>query len=124
MTGCRGRAKRYLSLGGVVMELSSSTHAKSADPLDDWVGRVLAEYAQRALPAPLDPRLSLRDDLAVESLSLVSLVVRLGDELGVDAADESLELERLLTVGDLLALAHRLEQRGGAPARATGHAPG
>jgi acyl carrier protein len=109
MTGCHRRAKRYLSLGGVVMQLSSSTHR--TDALDTWVRSVLAEYAQKALPAQLSPRLSLRDDLAVESLSLVSLVVRLGDELGVDAADESLELEGLVTVGDLLTLARRLEAR-------------
>jgi acyl carrier protein len=106
------------------MQLSSSTQAAQADPLDAWVVSVLAEYAQKALPTPVSPRLSLRDDLAVESLSLVSLVVRLGDELGVDAADAGLELDGLVTVGDLLALAHRLEQRAPGSGSAGAHAQG
>jgi acyl carrier protein len=107
------------------MQLSSSTQATEADPLNDWVISLLAEYAQKALPSSVSPRLSLRDDLAVESLSLVSLVVRLGDELGIDASDAGLELEGLVTVGDLIALAHRLEQRaGGASRSAAGHGRG
>jgi acyl carrier protein len=106
------------------MQLSSSMQAAQTDSLDHWVLSVLAEYAQKALPSPLTPRLSLREDLAVESLSLVSLVVRLGDELGVDAADAGLELEGLLTVGDLLALAHRLEQRAPGPRSVGAHGTG
>jgi acyl carrier protein len=93
------------------MALSSTQSTQGVGSIDGWVERTLAEYAQKPLPRPLDARLSLRDDLAIESLSLVSLVVRLGDDLGVDAADEGLELEGLSTVGDLLALAHRLEAR-------------
>jgi acyl carrier protein len=95
----------------MIMTVSSSTQSTQSDALDSLVGRLLAEYAQKPLPAPLDPRLSLREDLAVESLSLVSLVVRLGDELGVDASDDSLELGNLVTVGDLVAMAQRLEKR-------------
>jgi acyl carrier protein len=93
------------------MSAALSTQSTHPDALAAWVGRLLAEYAQKAAPEPLDPRLSLRDDLAIESLSLVSLVVRLGDELGADAADESLELGGLATVGDLIDLARRLEGR-------------
>ena len=77
--------------------------------MEEWLTRLLGEYAQRPVAAPLDGRLSLRDDLAIESLSLVSLVVRLGDKLGVDAADDSLDLAGLKTVDDLVTLAHRLE---------------
>jgi acyl carrier protein len=94
----------------VVIMVLSSTQSKAGE-LESWVGRMLGEYAQRPVSGPLDPRMSLRDDLAVESLALVSLVVRLGDELGVDAGDESLALEGLTTVGDLVALARRLEVR-------------
>ena len=93
------------------MTLSSSRSTQVADALEGWVGRVLAEYAQKPLAVPLDARLSLRDDLGVESLSLVSLLVRLGDELGVDASDDGLELGGLVTVGDLVAMAQRLEVR-------------
>jgi len=78
------------------------------DAAEDRVTRLLAGYAQRPLGARPDARLSLRDDLGIESLSLVSLVVRLGDELGVDAADDALDLAGLRTVGDLVALARRL----------------
>jgi hypothetical protein len=75
---------------------------------EDRVARLLAGYACRPLGPQLDRRWSLRDDLGIESLSLVSLVVRLGDELGVDAADDALDLSALRTVGDLVTLAHRL----------------
>jgi acyl carrier protein len=78
------------------------------DGAEEQVVRLLAGYAQRPLGPRPDPRLSLRDDLGIESLSLVSLVVRLGDELGVDAADDALDLSGLATVGDLVTLARRL----------------
>jgi acyl carrier protein len=78
------------------------------DAAEEQVTRLLAGYAQRPLGARPDLRLSLRDDLGIESLSLVSLVVRLGDELGVDASDDALDLSGLATVGDLVALARRL----------------
>jgi acyl carrier protein len=98
----------------------SSTQSTQADALATWVHGLLGEYAQKTLSPPLDSRLSLRDDLAIESLSLVSLVVRLGDELGVDAADDALELEGLTTVGDLLAMARRLELRARAMQKESG----
>ena len=80
----------------------------TSDAAEEQVTRLLAGYAQRSLGPRPDPRLSLRDDLGIESLALVSLVVRLGDELGVDASDDALELAGLSTVGDLVALARRL----------------
>jgi acyl carrier protein len=80
----------------------------TSDAAEEQVTRLLAGYAQRPLGPRPDPRLSLRDDLGIESLALVSLVVRLGDELGVDASDDALELAGLSTVGDLVALARRL----------------
>ena len=89
--------------------IQASTQSTQVQQVDEWLPRLLGEYAQRPVAAPLDARLSLRDDLAIESLSLVSLVVRLGDKLGVDAADDSLDLAGLKTVGDLVTLAHRLE---------------
>lgn len=110
MTGCGRAAKRYLSLREVVIMIQASTQDRQSDPLETWLTRLLAEYAQKPVSAPLDPQLSLRDDLAIESLSLVSLVVRLGDKLGVDAANDDLDLSGLRTVGDLVAMAHRLEE--------------
>jgi len=75
------------------------------------VESLVVEYAQ-SLPAtrPLDPRLSLRNDLVIESLSLVSLAVRLGDEFGVDVVDLGLELGDLKTLGDLVNMARTISR--------------
>ena len=77
------------------------------------VERLVLEYAQ-SVPTgrPLDTKLSLRDDLAIESLSLVSLTLRIGDEMGVDVMEVGLELGNLRTVGDLVRIAHSLERLG------------
>ena len=77
---------------------------------EDCVERLVIEYAQ-SVPAsrPLDVRLSLQNDLAIESLSLVSLALRLGTEFGVDVVDAGLELGELKTVGDLLKVARTLK---------------
>jgi acyl carrier protein len=48
----------------------------------------------------------LRDDLAVDSIGLVSLFYAVADELGVEG-DEA-EASNLLTLGDVVALARRL----------------
>jgi acyl carrier protein len=69
------------------------------------VERLVLEYALNP-PANgrLRPEQSLRGDLAVESLSLVSLTIRLGDELGVDIVDRDINVGNVQTVGDLVAL--------------------
>ncbi|MGZ3688080.1 MAG: acyl carrier protein [Bdellovibrionota bacterium] len=77
--------------------------------LEDRISEVLVEYARVTPVLPLDPSLSLRDDLAIESLSLVSIVVRLGEEFGVDVMDTALELGSLTTVKDLIALGRTLQ---------------
>jgi acyl carrier protein len=84
-------------------------HAQAS--LETRIGGILLEYAQVAKTLPLDASLSLRGDLAIESLSLVSVVLRIGDEFGVDIAntDTELELSRFETVGDMLALAQSLQ---------------
>ena len=75
------------------------------------VERLVSEYAE-SVPAarPLDPRLSLREDLAIESLSLVSLTLQLGDELGINVVDAGIELGGLKTLGDLVAMARTLSR--------------
>jgi acyl carrier protein len=77
------------------------------------IERLVLEYAQ-TVPAgrPLDARLSLRDDLAIESLSLVSLTLRIGDEMGVDVMEVGVELGAVKTVGDLVRVARTLEGLG------------
>jgi acyl carrier protein len=75
------------------------------------VERLVTEYAINVPAArPLDPALSLRDDLAIESLSLVSLTLRLADELGVSVDDLDLELGEVRTIKDLVRVAHTLSR--------------
>jgi acyl carrier protein len=88
--------------------------AMSAETAEARVERLVSEYAAQ-LPAarPLDTRLSLRDDLAIESLSLVSLTLRLADELGVDVVELDIELGEVKTLGDLVRVAHTLSRLNG-----------
>ena len=51
---------------------------------------------------------TLREQLGIESLALVSLVVRLGDELGVDVVESGVELGGTKTVADLVKVADAL----------------
>jgi acyl carrier protein len=76
------------------------------------VERLVLEYAQ-SVPErrPLHAGLSLQSDLAIESLSLVSLALRLGGEFGVDVVDMGLELGELKTFGDLVKVARTLKQQ-------------
>jgi acyl carrier protein len=77
------------------------------------VERLVLEYAQTVPETrPLDARLSLKDDLAIESLSLVSLTLRIGDEIGVDVMDVDIELGAVKTLGDLVRVAETLERLG------------
>jgi acyl carrier protein len=91
-----------------MLEMSKGARLET---LDAQVERLVLEYAQKAPPKlPLNPLLSLQSDLAIESLSLVSLAVRLGDELGVDVSALNLEIGNLRTVGDLVVVARQLSQ--------------
>lgn len=80
-------------------------------PLVDVTARVAAlvlEYSHSPPVGPLDPKASLRNELGVDSLSLVSVAVALGDELGVDLVEWGADLAKLVTLEDLTALAHAL----------------
>ena len=68
----------------------------------DRLVSVLAQYAP-VMPTerPLAEGLLLRQDLALDSLALVSVLVRLGDDFGIDVADQEFDLAGLETVGDL-----------------------
>ena len=87
--------------------------AMSAETAEARVERLISEYAE-SVPTerPLDTRLSLRDDLAIESLSLVSLTLRLADELGVNVEELDIELGDVKTLGDLVRVAHALARAG------------
>ncbi len=76
--------------------------------MDALVESLVLQFALTTPPTPLSPSLSLRRDLSIDSLSLVSLALRLGDELHVDLVERGVDLGRLDTVGDLVELARSL----------------
>ena len=77
--------------------------------MEELVEGLILTYAMSTPTLPLSPSLSLRRDLSIDSLSLVSLTLRLGDELHVDLVALGLDLGRLDTVGDLVELARTLQ---------------
>jgi acyl carrier protein len=81
--------------------------------VDARVTALVLEYAQTPPSGPLDHKASLRRDLGVDSLSLVSVAVALGDELGVDLVEWGADLSKLETLGDLVALGHALKKHVG-----------
>nr|HEX4317803.1 acyl carrier protein [Kofleriaceae bacterium] len=78
--------------------------------VDARINALVLEYAQTPPTGPLDPTSSLRRDLGVDSLSLVSVAVALGDELGIDLVEHGADLSKLETLADLVALGHELQR--------------
>jgi acyl carrier protein len=76
--------------------------------VDARIATLVLEYSQTPPTGPLDPKASLRKDLGVDSLSLVSVAVALGDQFGVDLVEWGADLSKLVTVADLFALGHAL----------------
>ena len=69
-------------------------------PLRDRViQRLLAASDAKLAAADVDDATSLREDLDISSLILITLASELEDELGIDIDDE--ELGRIQTIGDL-----------------------
>jgi acyl carrier protein len=96
-----------------------------SESMEERVTRLLLEHAQNVPEErPLPLGLSIRRDLAVESLSLVSVTITLGDELGVDVIDAGIELGNLETVGDLVGLGHGLVSRLAPAGDPAPHSPG
>jgi acyl carrier protein len=92
--------------------LANTESFANTESLEQRVTRLVVEYAQTPPPgpSPLDPMLTLRGDLAIDSLALVSLAIRLGEEFGVDIVESGVEFGQLQTVGDLTAIARKLQQ--------------
>jgi acyl carrier protein len=67
---------------------------------DRVVQRLLAASDAKLTAADIDDSTSLRQDLDISSLILITLASELEDELGIDIDDE--ELVRIQTIGDLL----------------------
>lgn len=84
------------------------------------VRKVIAEHLG-VDPGEVGPEVSLRDDLAADSLDLVEMVSALEDRLGVLVPDRV--VERARTCGDLVdALAALLRSQSGQPEGHTQHA--
>lgn len=87
--------------------------SESVTWVESKVTALVLEYALQA-PAdrPLSPGYSLRDEIGLDSFALVSLMLRLGEELNVDLAEESsrlgIDLQQVLTFGDLVRMAQTL----------------
>jgi acyl carrier protein len=72
---------------------------KPIENTDDYLRQLLAAKLGTA-PATIMPSASLRQDLGVDSLSFVSLVMEIEDELDLDIPDE--DAAQLLTVKQLM----------------------
>jgi len=66
---------------------------------DRVIRRLLAASDAKLTAADVDDATSLRQDLDISSLILITLASELEDELGIDIEDE--ELGRIQTIGDL-----------------------
>ncbi|TMH47838.1 MAG: acyl carrier protein [Betaproteobacteria bacterium] len=66
---------------------------------DRVIQRLLAASDAKLTAADVDDATSLRQDLDISSLILITLASELGDELGINIDDE--ELGRIQTIGDL-----------------------
>jgi len=64
------------------------------------IGRLLAASDAKLTAADVDDATSLRQDLDISSLILVTLATEMEEELGISIDDEA--LGRIQTIGDLL----------------------
>jgi acyl carrier protein len=89
--------------------VGESSAAAAAESVESKITDLVVEYALHPpVERPLRPDLSLRDDIGLDSFSLVSLMLRLGEEFNVDLAEEStrlgINLGEIATFGDLVRL--------------------
>jgi acyl carrier protein len=64
---------------------------------------ILADLTGRPLPPDLPPSTPmLRDGIGLDSLGATLLLTRVRDTLGVDVADEDLNLDSLASIGALI----------------------
>jgi acyl carrier protein len=82
-----------------------------AGAIESMVTNLVLEYAMNAPPErPLGAGLSLRGEIGLDSFSLVSVMLRLGEELNVDLVEEAtrrgVDFQNISTFGDLVRLAN------------------
>jgi acyl carrier protein len=85
------------------------TVSNSGQAVESMITDLILEYALNA-PAdrPLRAEFTLRDEIGLDSFSLVSVMLRLGEELNVDLMEAStrlgIDLQQISTFGDLVRL--------------------
>jgi acyl carrier protein len=83
--------------------------------IESMVTNLVVEYSL-SVPAErtIRPELSLRDEIGLDSFSLVSVMLRLGEELNLDLVEEStrrgIDLQTIATFGDLVRVARTFSQ--------------
>jgi len=78
--------------------------------IEECMNEIVKEFAQIPMCTnPLKHTLSLRNDLGIESLSLISVILRLGEALQIDIGESGLQLHSVETFADLLALGKSLQ---------------
>jgi acyl carrier protein len=78
--------------------------------IHDCIRGILVDYCELNASAPLDLSLSIREDLAIDSLTFVSIILRLEDALKVDLLESGIELHTISTIGDLVRAGQSLQQ--------------
>jgi acyl carrier protein len=83
---------------------------KLEDAVFALIGQTLTRPIERAA---ITPQTNLRKDLGLDSLALATLLVRFGEEIGVDPDEiiETIAVDRILTVGDVVAMGSKLAGR-------------
>ncbi len=76
---------------------------------DQVIQRLLAASDAKLTAADVDDAMSLREDLDISSLILITLAAELEDRLGIDIDDD--ELSQIQTIGDLFKAIENSQRR-------------
>jgi acyl carrier protein len=84
-----------------------------ADPAlrDQVISRLLAASDAKLAAADVNDATSLREDMDISSLILITLASELEDSLGIDIEDE--DLGHIQTIGDLFSVIETSQRRSG-----------
>ncbi|HEX3344275.1 MAG TPA: acyl carrier protein [Polyangiaceae bacterium] len=84
----------------------------SGERLEETILSLIAGALPRGRLAtgPLRSEMNLRRDLGLDSLGVVALLTRCGEELGIEPEDliDAIAVEQINTVGDVVAMGARL----------------